>query len=199
MAKQQKCPECPKGLPAWLATFGDLMSLLLCFFVLLLSFSTMKKQDFEKAVGSLQGALGVLPGEPILTSPIKLHVPIVRGDITAHDSKCLAKCTFNNVNAVHESLALSNPCAFFSIHADGVHFIEISERIELICQIAKGFYRANVAIHGINTLEGNQLRTVCIVILNQGPQMLHVIVTEDSPVGSRPADAFDHGRVVQFV
>ena len=82
MAKQQKCPECPKGLPGWLATFGDLMSLLLCFFVLLLSFSTMKKQDFEKAVGSLQGALGVLPGEPILTSPIKLHVPIVRGDIT---------------------------------------------------------------------------------------------------------------------
>ena len=41
-----------------------------------------EKQDFEKAVGSLQGALGVLPGEPILTSPIKLHVPIVRGDIT---------------------------------------------------------------------------------------------------------------------
>ena len=42
----------------------------------------MKKEDFEKAVGSLQGALGVLPGEPILSSPIKLHVPIVRGDLT---------------------------------------------------------------------------------------------------------------------
>ena len=82
MAKQQKCPECPAGLPGWLQTFGDLMSLLLCFFVLLLSFSTMKKEDFEKAVGSLQGALGVLPGEPILSSPIKLHVPIVRGDLT---------------------------------------------------------------------------------------------------------------------
>ncbi len=82
MAKQQKCPECPKGLPPWLATFGDLMSLLLCFFVLLLSFSTMKQADFEKAVGSLQGALGVLPGEPILTSPIKLEQPIIKGDIT---------------------------------------------------------------------------------------------------------------------
>ena len=82
MAKQQKCPECPKGLPPWLATFGDLMSLLLCFFVLLLSFSTKKQADFEKAVGSLQGALGVLPGEPILTSPIKLEQPIIKGDIT---------------------------------------------------------------------------------------------------------------------
>ena len=82
MAKEKKCPECPKGLPAWLATFGDLMSLLLCFFVLLLSFSTMKQDDFEKAVGSLQGALGVLPGEPVLTSPIKLEWPIIKGDIT---------------------------------------------------------------------------------------------------------------------
>ena len=82
MPKQQKCPECPKGLPPWLATFGDLMSLLLCFFVLLLSFSTMKQADFEKAVGSLQGALGVLPGEPILTSPVKLEMPIIKGDIT---------------------------------------------------------------------------------------------------------------------
>lgn len=82
MASKQKCPECPKGLPGWLATFSDLMSLLLTFFILLLSFSTTKQADFEKAVGSLQGALGVLAGDPILTSPVKLHVPIVRGDIT---------------------------------------------------------------------------------------------------------------------
>ena len=82
MAKQQKCPDCPAGLPAWLATFGDLMSLLLTFFVLLLSFSTTSKADFEKAMGSLHGALGVLTGEPILTSPIKLNIPIIRGDIT---------------------------------------------------------------------------------------------------------------------
>ncbi len=82
MAKPQKCPECPKGLPAWLATFGDLMSLLLTFFILLLSFSTTSEADFEKAIGSLHGALGVLDGEPILTSPIKLNMPIIRGDIT---------------------------------------------------------------------------------------------------------------------
>ena len=58
------------------------MSLLLTFFVLLLSFSTTSQEDFEKAIGALQGALGVLAGEPIMTSPIKMHVPIVRGDIT---------------------------------------------------------------------------------------------------------------------
>jgi len=83
MAKtQQKCPDCPAPAPAWLTTFSDLMSLLLTFFVLLLSFSTTKTSDFKKAIGSLQGALGVLAGDPILTSPVKLEVPIAKGDVT---------------------------------------------------------------------------------------------------------------------
>ena len=81
MAKQKKCPDC-KEMPAWITTFSDLMSLLLTFFVLLLSFSTTSKHDFEKAIGALQGALGVLKGEPILSAPIKMHVPVVKGDIT---------------------------------------------------------------------------------------------------------------------
>lgn len=79
---QEKCPDCPPAAPAWLTTFSDLMSLLLTFFVLLLSMSSTSAGDFKKAIGSLQGALGVLSGEPILTSPIEMHVPIVRGDIT---------------------------------------------------------------------------------------------------------------------
>ena len=63
MAK--KCPkvECPKCLPGWLAAFGDLMSLLLCFFVLLLSMSTMDAKKVQEAAGSLQGAMSVLDGE----------------------------------------------------------------------------------------------------------------------------------------
>lgn len=47
------------GAPAWMATFGDLMSLLLTFFVLLLSFSTIQVTDFNAAMGSLRGALGM--------------------------------------------------------------------------------------------------------------------------------------------
>jgi chemotaxis protein MotB len=61
MAKK-KCPDCPKCLPAWLAAFGDLMSLLLCFFVLLLSMSTMDAKKVQEAIGSLAGALSVLEG-----------------------------------------------------------------------------------------------------------------------------------------
>lgn len=61
MAKD-KCPECEECLPAWLAAFGDLMSLLLCFFVLLLSMSSMDAKKVNEAIGSLSGAMSVLEG-----------------------------------------------------------------------------------------------------------------------------------------
>lgn len=61
MAKK-KCPDCEECLPAWLAAFGDLMSLLLCFFVLLLSMSSMDAKKISEAIGSLSGAMSVLEG-----------------------------------------------------------------------------------------------------------------------------------------
>jgi chemotaxis protein MotB len=61
MAKK-KCPDCETCLPAWLAAFGDLMSLLLCFFVLLLSMSSMDAKKISEAIGSLSGAMSVLEG-----------------------------------------------------------------------------------------------------------------------------------------
>ncbi|MEW6981567.1 flagellar motor protein MotB [Colwelliaceae bacterium 6471] len=52
-----KCP--PPGLPAWMGTFADLMSLLMCFFVLLLSFSEMDVLKFKQIAGSMKFAFGV--------------------------------------------------------------------------------------------------------------------------------------------
>ncbi len=55
-----KCPKCPPpGLPAYMGTFADLMSLLMCFFVLLLSFSEMDVQKFKQIAGSMAFAFGV--------------------------------------------------------------------------------------------------------------------------------------------
>lgn len=51
--------EVSEGAPAWVVTFGDLMSLLLCFFVLLLSFSEMDKAIYKQVAGSLKQAFGV--------------------------------------------------------------------------------------------------------------------------------------------
>ncbi|MFY9143074.1 flagellar motor protein MotB [Sulfuricurvum sp.] len=59
---KKKCPDCPVCMPEWLAAFGDLMSLLLCFFVLLLSMSSMDAKKVSEAIGSLAGAMSVLEG-----------------------------------------------------------------------------------------------------------------------------------------
>ncbi len=47
------------GAPAWMATFADLMSLLMCFFVLLLAFSEMDLQKYKQVAGSMREAFGV--------------------------------------------------------------------------------------------------------------------------------------------
>ena len=52
-----KCP--PPGLPAYMGTFADLMALLMCFFVLLLSFSEMDAMKFKRLAGSMAQAFGV--------------------------------------------------------------------------------------------------------------------------------------------
>ena len=57
--EEQECPDCPVGIPAWVMTFADLMSLLMCFFVLLLSFSEMDALKFKRLAGSMAQAFGV--------------------------------------------------------------------------------------------------------------------------------------------
>ncbi|OPX55775.1 chemotaxis protein MotB [Oceanospirillum multiglobuliferum] len=51
--------ECPAGIPAWVMTFADLMSLLMCFFVLLLSFAEMDVTKFKRLAGEMRNAYGV--------------------------------------------------------------------------------------------------------------------------------------------
>ncbi len=53
----------------WVVTFGDLMSLLLCFFVLLLSFSEMDAQKYKELAGSLAQAFGVQKQNPVFQMP----------------------------------------------------------------------------------------------------------------------------------
>jgi chemotaxis protein MotB len=59
----ERKPEEPKsGAPEYMLTYGDMMTLLLCFFVLLFSFSTIEKKDFQHIVSAFQDAIGVMPG-----------------------------------------------------------------------------------------------------------------------------------------
>jgi chemotaxis protein MotB len=58
-----------KGAPKWVVTFGDLMSLLLCFFVVLLSFSEMDRQKYKMVAGSMAQAFGIQRKEKVFESP----------------------------------------------------------------------------------------------------------------------------------
>ena len=58
-----------EGAPAWVVTFGDLMSLLLCFFVLMLSFSEMDRKKYRIVSGSLKQAFGIQKKVPVFDSP----------------------------------------------------------------------------------------------------------------------------------
>jgi chemotaxis protein MotB len=58
--KKKKEDTPPPGAPAWMVTFSDMTTLLLTFFVLLLSMATLDQKKIKEALGSLQGALGVL-------------------------------------------------------------------------------------------------------------------------------------------
>lgn len=58
--KRQEDP--PKGLAPWMATFSDLMNLLLCFFVLLFSMSTVDAEKFEELAASLSNSFSIMSG-----------------------------------------------------------------------------------------------------------------------------------------
>ena len=60
MAKQ-KHEDPPAGSPAWMSTFSDLMNLLLCFFVLLFSMSSVDSEKFDQLIASLQSSFSILP------------------------------------------------------------------------------------------------------------------------------------------
>lgn len=85
MAKKE---EAPAGAPEWVVTYGDMMSLLLVFFIALVSMSELKQDKFQQALESLQKAfggfnasLGTLPVESNSTNALieqllKLDIPI---------------------------------------------------------------------------------------------------------------------------
>lgn len=58
---RKKNEEAPKGSPAWMSTFSDLMNLLLCFFVLLFSMSTVDAEKFQQVIASFQSTVSILP------------------------------------------------------------------------------------------------------------------------------------------
>lgn len=68
--EDEECPKCPAvGAPAWMATFADLATLLMAFFVLILSFAEMNVPKFKQISGSLKDSFGVQRIVPVVEQP----------------------------------------------------------------------------------------------------------------------------------
>ena len=67
---EDDCPKCPpKGAPAWMATFADMATLLMAFFVLILSFAEFNVPKFKQISGSLKNAFGIQRMVPVVEQP----------------------------------------------------------------------------------------------------------------------------------
>ena len=70
MAKKEKPPDEEPSSPFWMTTYGDMVTLMLTFFILLISYSTIELEKFRGAMESLKGALGIFDGHE---SPQKME------------------------------------------------------------------------------------------------------------------------------
>ena len=69
--KKLECPACEAGAPAWMATFADMATLLMAFFVLILSFTEMEDPSITKMLeGSMTEVFGVQRNKPSLEAPM---------------------------------------------------------------------------------------------------------------------------------
>ncbi len=89
MGRARKQPEEPQGAPAWMVTYGDAMTLLLCFFVIIVSMSELKHdqrfqmvmESLRRAFGGYVGSIGSLPieGTPtntLIQKLLELEIPV---------------------------------------------------------------------------------------------------------------------------
>ena len=138
------------------------------------------------------------------------------GDISTDDAVCLAEGTGDNVDPVlHRALdgvdrftrsvvrlkveVLGHTSSRWPIHADGMHFIEESDRTILVGQITDRFDRSDRSAHGINRFESDNLGRLLRDGLQLGFEIGHVIVLEDDLFSARVADTLNHRRMVHAV
>merc|ERR1711991_307639 len=68
--EEEECPKCPPpGAPAWMATFADMATLLMAFFVLILSFAEFNVPKFKQISGSMKNAFGIQRVVPVVEQP----------------------------------------------------------------------------------------------------------------------------------
>ena len=94
---RKKTEEPRGGAPLWVLTYGDVMSLLLCFFIVLHSYSTLELEKFNKAMSSLKGALGMMPYQQSAAPVPNVQMKPGKGERKSKGKRSKAIAALNNV------------------------------------------------------------------------------------------------------
>ncbi len=97
------------------------------------------------------------------------------------------------------AVALADAAAARAVHADRVHLVDIGHGAIARGEIADAVHRRDVALHGIEAFEYDQLRPARLRRGQKLFEMRHVVVAENLPLGMRLTHAFDHRIVVQGI
>lgn len=84
MRRRRPRTDVPKG--AWLTTYSDMVTLVLCFFVILFSMSAVDATKFEQVVLSMRDALGVLPGARIPQEAATMDPDVLRQQLIEEET-----------------------------------------------------------------------------------------------------------------
>ncbi|MDY5556152.1 OmpA family protein [Helicobacter sp.] len=109
----KRCPpcDCPKVMPLWLGTYGDMVTLILTFFILLLSMVTFDAKKLTEAEASLKGSLSLLSGgikiEPDNTR-IQQQADMTTDPETAEEVRLIESMILDFKESVKTSLGPSN-------------------------------------------------------------------------------------------
>ena len=117
---------------------------------------------------------------------------IAAGNITSDAAESLGKRAFKHIDVVHDAITLGHARPASAVHPDGVHLIGIGQRSVLFREIADAMHRSNVAVHGVDGFEHDQLRAMTACLLQQAFEMPDVVVAPDQLLAARSAHAFDN-------
>ena len=121
------------------------------------------------------------------------------GNVAAHDAEPLGERAVDDVDPVHDAVALGNAPAARAVDADRVHLVEVGQRAILVGEIADRRDRRDMPVHGVDALEGDDLRRAGRQRLELRLEIGDVVVAEDAFLALPVADALDHRRVVLLV
>ena len=89
-------------------------------------------------------------------------MPRAGGDVAAHDAEALGERAVDDVDPVHDAVALGQAAAARPVESDRVHLVEVGERAVLLREIADRADRRHQPVHGVDRFEGDYLRPLAV-------------------------------------